>query len=126
MNSARKALIQVVHGRSKTVRKPAALAEFVFNVSFTDWNGTETRDDASQHWTRAPAAGFVDLPGWCEWKLLAHPPGNTYSAALKYRLACGSVAVVIDNEFDEWWCVRCCVVLVADVPTDSHSLGTRP
>ena len=46
---------------------------------------------------------YVPVDRQCDARFLLHLDGNAYSASLKYKLACGSVVVVVGSPFHEWW-----------------------
>ena len=49
------------------------------------------------------ADGCVSLHDHCNRRFLLHLRGNTYSSRLKYLLLCGSVVLMPEQEYEEWW-----------------------
>ncbi|EFJ41384.1 hypothetical protein VOLCADRAFT_98596 [Volvox carteri f. nagariensis] len=46
---------------------------------------------------------FSWLDNWCQHRYLVHTSGLTYSASLKYKLACGAVVVNFKGDFQEFY-----------------------
>ncbi|KAG2500359.1 hypothetical protein HYH03_001933 [Edaphochlamys debaryana] len=46
---------------------------------------------------------FAWLDNWCHHRYLLHTSGLTYSASLKYKLACGSVVIAFENDYKEFY-----------------------
>ena len=45
----------------------------------------------------------VTMNDHCDHRFLLHLQGNTYSSRLKYLLMCGSVVLMPQQEYEEWW-----------------------
>lgn len=56
--------------------------------STTTQVGVEVDVQDSGFWTSIPEA-FRWLDEWCKYRYLIHTGGHSYSAGLKYKLACG-------------------------------------
>ena len=46
---------------------------------------------------------FVWLDRWCTYRYLIHTAGFSYSAGLKYKMACGSVILLFESEYREFF-----------------------
>ncbi|KXZ45436.1 hypothetical protein GPECTOR_54g176 [Gonium pectorale] len=46
---------------------------------------------------------FTWLDNWCQHRYLVHTSGFSYSASLKYKLACGAVVINFDSAFKEFY-----------------------
>ena len=46
---------------------------------------------------------FVWLDRWCTYRYLLHTAGFAYSAGLKYKLACGSVILLFESKYQEFY-----------------------
>eukprot|EP00316_Scyphosphaera_apsteinii_P024114 CAMPEP_0119307372 /NCGR_PEP_ID=MMETSP1333-20130426/7898_1 /TAXON_ID=418940 /ORGANISM="Scyphosphaera apsteinii, Strain RCC1455" /LENGTH=322 /DNA_ID=CAMNT_0007310911 /DNA_START=267 /DNA_END=1232 /DNA_ORIENTATION=+ len=46
---------------------------------------------------------YTSLPDQCKSKFLLHMDGNAYSAGLKYKLACGSLVIVVRSSYHEFF-----------------------
>jgi len=46
---------------------------------------------------------FVWLDRWCTYRYLIHTAGLTYSAGLKYKMACGSVVLLFESVYSEFF-----------------------
>jgi hypothetical protein len=47
--------------------------------------------------------GCVTMHDHCTHRYLIHFQGNTYSSRLKYLLLCGSLVIMPQQEYEEWW-----------------------
>lgn len=54
-------------------------------------------------WEASDDQAFVPLHEQCNHKYLLHTAGFSYSAGLKYKLACGSVVFYTDSTYSEWY-----------------------
>ena len=77
---------------AQAARTPAGQSAVTSNVTIMEWTGFTD-----------PGRDFVSLDEQCLFQYLPHAPGHTYSAMLKYKLACGSVALPMANAYHEWW-----------------------
>lgn len=46
---------------------------------------------------------FLWLDHWCSYRYIIHTAGFSYSAGLKYKLACGSVVFKFKSVYTEFW-----------------------
>lgn len=46
---------------------------------------------------------FLWLDHWCSYRYLIHTAGFSYSAGLKYKLACGSLVFKFKSRYSEFW-----------------------
>ena len=46
---------------------------------------------------------YINLEDHCNWKYLLHLRGVSYSGRLKYLLSCGSVVIIVKNNFEEFY-----------------------
>lgn len=86
---ARRRLLPLLDSLAQNGSAVATLGA-ALDIQDTDLEGTK-RDN------------FKLIDSWCEHKFQIHTAGLTYSAALKYRLACASVVFRVPNEYVEFY-----------------------
>ena len=62
---------------------------------------TSSRTNDSAHPVRHN--NYIALPEQCRNRYLLHLDGNAYSASLKYKLACGSLVLVVRSPYEEFF-----------------------
>ncbi|GLI65058.1 hypothetical protein VaNZ11_008484 [Volvox africanus] len=85
----RKVLMPFMH-EAQVNRSDVALFGMKVNFRSTGFYVTEMRH-------------FSWLDNWCQHRYLVHTSGLTYSASLKYKLACGAVILNFRGDFQEFY-----------------------
>ena len=87
------------------INQMEAILESIPPVGFDN----KTYDISSMAWVanrgegQNLANGCVSMHDHCKNRFLLHLQGNTYSSRLKYLLMCGSIVLMPEQEYEEWW-----------------------